>query len=261
MSAKTVVLSAGAIGTPSLLQRSSLGVNVGRRLQLHPTIKVVAMFDEEVNSADMGVPVHQVKEFAPRFSFGCSISSKPYLGLAMLDHPDHAHLVETDWKRMAIYYAMIVPQGHGRVRAIPGFGDPLVTYSLSPDDLRALSEALRKLCELLFAAGARSLFPSISGQPHLRQREDLAMLPAAIPRDRTNLMSIHLFSSCPMGEDPTLCVADSFGRVHGHDRLLISDASLLPTAPGVNPQGSVMAFARRNARALSGVSPAVTRVH
>ena len=60
-------------------------------------------------------------------------------------------------------------------------------------------------------------------------------------------MTIHLFSSCPMGEDQARCVTDSFGRVHGHDDLYIADASLLCTAPGVNPQGSVMAFARRNA--------------
>ena len=33
----------------------------------------------------MGVPVHQVKEFAPEYSFGCS-QPKPYLRVAMLDH-------------------------------------------------------------------------------------------------------------------------------------------------------------------------------
>ena len=31
--------------------------------------------------------MHQVKEFSPRISLGCSISSYPYLKLAMLDHP------------------------------------------------------------------------------------------------------------------------------------------------------------------------------
>ena len=50
-----------------------------------------------------------------------------------------------------------------------------------------------------------------------------------------------------MGENRRLAAADSFGRVHGHTGLRVADASLLPTAPGVNPQGSVMAFARRNA--------------
>ena len=76
---------------------------------------------------------------------------------------------------------------------------------------------------------------------------DLATLPAVLPRDRTSLMTIHAFSTCPMGENETVCAADSFGRVHGMGNLRIADASLLCDPPGVNPQGSVMAFARRNA--------------
>lgn len=59
-------------------------------------------------------------------------------------------------------------------------------------------------------------------------------------------MSVHLFSSCPMGENKSKCAANSYGKVHGHEGLYVNDASLLCTAPGVNPQGSIMAFARRN---------------
>jgi choline dehydrogenase-like flavoprotein len=77
--------------------------------------------------------------------------------------------------------------------------------------------------------------------------DELSRLPNILPQGRGNLMTIHLFSSCPMGEDRTRCAVDSFGRVHGFKNLFIADASLLCTAPGVNPQGSVMALARRNA--------------
>jgi len=63
----------------------------------------------------------------------------------------------------------------------------------------------------------------------------------------SNLMTIHLFSTCRMGEKPNLCPVDSFGQVRGFKGLHIADASLLPSAPGVNPQGTLMAFARRNA--------------
>ena len=60
-------------------------------------------------------------------------------------------------------------------------------------------------------------------------------------------MTIHLFSTCPMGEDLKRCAVDSFGKVHGHTNLFVNDASLLCTAPGVNPQGTIMGIARRNA--------------
>ncbi len=244
--AKQVFISCGAIGTPALLQRSGLPGVYGKTLQVHPTVKFVALFDEEVNSANMGVPVHQVKEFASKFSFGCSISSIPYLQLAMSDHPEEVQLVDGSWKKMAIYYAMIVPEGTGTVKAIPYFNEPLVTYRLTENDLANLANALAKLAELLFAAGAKKLFPSITGMQPLTSINDIADIPQSLSRIKTNLMTIHLFSTCPMGENKTICTVDSYGKMHGQEGLYICDGSILPTAPGVNPQGSIMAFARRN---------------
>ena len=69
-----------------------------------------------------------------------------------------------------------------------------------------------------------------------------AVLPAGI----SGLMTIHLFSSCPMGENRSKCAVDSFGRVHSVANLHVNDASILCGAPGVNPQGTIMALARRN---------------
>jgi choline dehydrogenase-like flavoprotein len=243
---KSLFLSCGAIQTPMLLQASGIAPLAGRSLHMHPTVKVVARFPEAINSGNLGVPVHQVKEFAPRLSFGCSISGVPHLSLAMLDHPRHAGDVADAWPHMAIYYAMITGGG-GSVRRVPGHGDALVRYVLGEADMRDLADGTRKLCELLFGAGAEALYPTVNGAPPLAGIDDLERVADPLPEGRTSLMTIHLFSSCPMGEDKRRCVADSFGRVHGQQDLFIADASLLCTAPGVNPQGSVMAFARRNA--------------
>src|SRR5262249_13670121 len=65
---ETAFLCAGAVQTPALLRRSGITANIGDALQLHPTLKIVARFPDAINSAEMGVPVHQVKEFAPRLS-------------------------------------------------------------------------------------------------------------------------------------------------------------------------------------------------
>ena len=243
---KTLFVSCGAIQTPALLQASGIAPLAGRTLRMHPTVKVVARFPDTINSRDVGVPVHQVKEFAPRLSFGCSISDLPYLSLAMLDHPAHTREVDDGWPRMAIYYAMIAG-GSGSVRRVPGYRDALVRYALGETDMRDLADGTRKLCEMLLAVGAEALYPTVDGAAPLVGIDDLERVADPLPQGRTSLMTIHLFSSCPMGEDKRRCVADSFGRVHGHDGLYIADASLLCTAPGVNPQGSIMAFARRNA--------------
>lgn len=250
--AETLFICCGAIQTPALLRRSGIRQNIGNNLQMHPTVKVIAQFNEIVNSKDMGVPVHQVKEFAPKLSFGCSISSPPYLAVGMTDHPQYRQEVEQNWQQMAIYYAMITGSGKGSVRNIPGFRDPLVRYCLTQQDLKDLSEGLQKLSQLLFEAGAKILYPSISNFPRLTQPDDLKQIPEILPKSQTNLMTVHVMSSCPMGENLEKCAANSFGKVHGFNNLYIGDASLLCTAPGVNPQGSIMAIARRNALKFLG---------
>ena len=239
-----VFVACGAIQTPALLQRSGLGRRAGATLHLHPTIKVVAQFREAVNELDMGVPVHQVKEFAPRYTLGCSISSPPHLALALLDHPSMIATVADDWQRMAVYYAM-TRGGAGRVRSIPGLRAPLVTYRLAPEDYAELGQALRKLCECLLAGGAVAIYPGLPGSPVVKSTSDLERLPDSLSPKATNLMTIHLFSSCPMGEAAS-CVTDSFGRVRGAPGVWVADASLLPGPPGVNPQGTIMALVRRN---------------
>ena len=244
--AKNVILSAGTIGTAQILRQSGLSRKAGKNFQMHPTIKVVAVFDEKINEEGMGVPVHQVKEFAPDFSFGCSISSKPYLRVSMLDHPEYENLVGEKWENMAIYYSMIVPEGTGSVKNLPFFKDPLVTYHLKNCDKNNLAQGLKKLCELLISAGASSLYPSIKGGPIIRNLNDINQLPGSIDPSNTSLMTVHLFSSCPIGERKDRCVANSFGKVFGYEGVFIVDGSMLPSAPGVNPQGTIMAFAHRN---------------
>ena len=49
-----------------------------------------------------------------------------------------------------------------------------------------------------------------------------------------------------MGENNRICATDSFGKVYGHHNLYINDGSLLCSPLGVNPQGAIMAIARRN---------------
>jgi choline dehydrogenase-like flavoprotein len=230
-----------------LLRRSGITRNVGDALQVHPTVKIVARFPEAVNAAGMGVPVHQVKEFSPRLSLGCSISSPAYVALGLLDHPEAARETCRTWQNTAIYYAMITSAGQGTVRGVPGWRDPLVRYALTEADRRNLADGLKKLAQALFAGGATQLFPSLTRGPMLHSEGCLSKIPDVLPDGHANLMTIHLFSSAPMGEAQSRCAADSFGRVHGFKNLYINDASLLCTAPGVNPQGSIMAIARRNA--------------
>ncbi len=241
-----VFVCAGAIHTPALLQRSGLRERIGDTLAIHPTVKLAARFPDVVNAPD-DVPVHQVKEFAPEISFGGSASHPGLVALALNDNWGDFGRAMNDWERISVYYAAITSQGKGRVKAIPGLRDPLVTYHLTTRDKELLRSGLSRLALCMLAAGADEVYPSFRNAPLVRSEADIAVLQSAFAASKATVMSVHLCSTVPLGEHPR-CAADSFGRVRGMRNVWVNDASLLPEAPGVNPQGSVMAFAIRNAR-------------
>jgi choline dehydrogenase-like flavoprotein len=197
------------------------------------------------------VPVHQVKEFAPDLSFGGSASQPGLVALALTDSWAAMRYAVTDWRRIAVYYAAITSEGRGRVRALPAMRDPLVTYRLTHRDRALLGQGLARLALVMLEAGADEVYPSFRGAPVIRKRSDLAASDQVFSANTASVMTVHLCSTVPMGEDRSRAVADSFGLVHGTRNVSVNDASLLPDAPGVNPQASVMAIALRNARHLA----------
>lgn len=243
--AEHVVVCGGAIQTPALLQRSGLRAGLGRGLKVHPTVKVVARFPEELDHDD--VPMARITEFAPAVALGGSASRLGHLGLALADAGVPVEPLLDDWKQRFVYYASIRSDAGGRVVALPGMASPLVTYRLTDGDLSRLARGLVHLGEALLAAGATELHASLTGAPVARRLTDLAGWWEAVDRRRANLMTVHLTSSIRMGEDEERTAADSFGRVRGVTNLRVSDASLLPEAPGVNPQAAIMTVAARNA--------------
>lgn len=249
-----VVVCAGAIQTPALLQRSGHRGLVGRNLAVHPTVKLAARFDEPVNVVD-DVPVHQVKEFSPDLSFGGSASQPGLVALALTDSWPAMRDAVTSWREIAVYYAAITSEGRGRVIALPALRDPLVTYHLTRRDRDLLGQGLARLALVMLAAGADEVYPSFRDAPIVRSRADLARATAAFSAAAASVMTVHLCSTVPMGEDRSRAAADSFGRLHTADNVYVNDASLLPDAPGVNPQASVMAIAIRNARRLAESLP------
>ncbi len=244
---RSVFVCGGAIQSPAILQRSGIRGLVGKSLAVHPTVKLAARFADEVNVPD-DVPVHQVKEFAPDLSFGGSASQPGLVALALSDQWATFSSAVTDWRRISVYYAAITSEGRGVVRSLPGLRDPLVTYRLTHRDRELLRSGLSRLALLMLEAGADSVYPSFRGAPCVRNRADLAVMHDRFGASKAGVMTVHLCSTVPLGEDRGRCAADSFGRVHGTSNVWVNDASLLPTAPGVNPQATVMALAIRNAR-------------
>ncbi len=244
IAADHVFVCGGAIHSPALLQRSGWWARIGTGLKLHPTVKIAARFPSPLDHGD--VPMHRVTEFAPKLTIGGSASRRGQVAMALAESSADITDALADWQHMSVYYAAIRSDSAGRVVALPGLPSPLVTYRLTDADMSRLARGLVNLGELLLAAGATELYPSISGAGVTRRPDELSAWWDRLTRSRANLMTVHLTSSVRMGEVRSRTGADSFGRVWGCENLRVNDASLIPDAPGVNPQAAVMAIAARN---------------
>jgi choline dehydrogenase-like flavoprotein len=246
--AEHVFVCGGATETPSLLRRSGIRLHVGDSLRIHPMLKVVALFPEEVNAQESVLPLIQVKEFAPEISLGGGFFSLGHLALVLSENWPAARERMADYRRLATYYVAVRGTGSGSVRSSIWDEASLIHYEVSQEDLWNLSKGLARLSMLLLAAGAQAVYPAVHGLAPIRtDLEAVRWLDDRLPTSGLSLGTVHAFSSCPIGERVDRCAASSFGKVFNFDNLYINDASMLPDSPGVNPQGSVMAFARRNA--------------
>ena len=247
--ADLVFVCCGAVQTPTLLRKSGVTHNVGNGLCIHPMIKAAAVFEDDIEWQDAAIPMYQVKEFWPTLTLGGSVFTPGFLGMLVSDNWDTYREAMDHVGNVGLYYAAVRGLERGTIRALPGTDEgALVRYPVGAADQRNLSQGLAHLGELLFEAGAKAIYPSLRGFPVLRSIDQCrAFAKQDIPISAMSLSTVHAFSSCPMGENPALCATDSWGRVRGMSNLYVNDASLLPDSPGVNPQGSTMAVAMRNA--------------
>ncbi|MEZ5184627.1 MAG: GMC family oxidoreductase [Candidatus Nanopelagicales bacterium] len=241
-----VFVCGGAVQSAALLLRSGIRTNVGRTLSMHPTVKAVA-FSDLIENDPLDVPVTQVREFAPDMTIGGSATNPPLLALALLGTQIGVHDVPKYGSAAAVYYAAIRSRGRGRVRTLPGMRDPLVTFKMPVVDFRHLQAALGRLLLVLLAAGSDRVVASVKDAAQITSPAQIPQEVARMTRRRAEVMTVHICSSVPMGEDRASCAVDSYGASHAVADLVVNDASIVNGAPGINPQGTVMALAVRNA--------------
>jgi choline dehydrogenase-like flavoprotein len=247
--ADQVFVCAGATETPALLRRSGIRFHIGDSFRIHPMLKVVAKFREEINAYKTVLPLLQVKEFWPEISLGGAFCAPGHLAMVLSENWLTNKLQMNCFRNMAIFYVAVRGIGKGTIRSTrTGEDATSIRYELSREDLRNLSRGLAYLSTLLLAAGAVEVYPSAYGLgPINNEIEAIRWLDELLPKSSLSLTTIHAFSSCPMGERIDRCAADSFGKVYHYENLYINDGSMIPDSPGVNPQGTIMGFARRNA--------------
>lgn len=254
--AKHVVLAAGVINTPVICQQSGLTAEpIGANLRMHPSTVVTGVVPGlDVHpwyGATQGVHSLSLIEYGIKLE---SLWADPAL-MAVRTQGFGKSLKRQlrDYKNTLVWDAWVSGDDSvGTVRSTRGMPRPSIVYNIGQSDANRLKEATAVLAEMLFSVGATKVHPGIQGLPPvLTDLADVRMLREArvTPQDIPS-GSNHVFGTMAMGSDPSRSATDSNGRVHGVDNLWVSDTSLFPTSPGVNPMLTAMALGHRMAGTL-----------
>jgi choline dehydrogenase-like flavoprotein len=255
--AKIVVVCAGGIGTPALLERSGITLpQLGRNLYLHPTTAVAGVYADPIETW-RGPPQSIMSAQFARISgnFGFRLEAAPaHPGLLALAAPwtsarDHRRLMQRS-AHVAATIALVRDSAGGRVRA-RGDGSVRIDYSLGKPDRSLIAQGIAVAARMHVAAGAeevhtlhaRGLRLASSASRAEAERFYRRVASEPVARNWSMLFSAHQMGTCRMGRDAETAVCDERGQVFGVSGLYVADASAFPASSGVNPMITVMAIA------------------
>ncbi len=261
--APTVVVACGSLESPALLLRSGIGgPAAGRFLRLHPTSAVVGHYGED-QRAWWGAPQAGLcDEFADTGDgYGFLIETAQYapgiIGSATpwLSGADHKEQL-AQFRFGGTFIGLTRDRGHGEV-TIDRNGEAVPAYSVTDEvDIVNLRRGLEVQSRLHEAAGAHTITILSATARSWRRGDDLDTYLAAATQLPLRAGGVKLFSAaqmgtCRMGSDPEHSVADPRGELHDTRGAWIGDGSAFPTSSGTNPMITIMALARRTAKAIA----------
>lgn len=256
--APVVVVAAGALASPTLLQGSGLGGSaVGRNLHVHPSYFMSGVYDEVVDGWSGQILTSVCHDFnRVEDSHGFVVEAAPmglgfWTGLTPWHDGEQHKREQLRLKNVSGVWGFSRDHGQGRVTRDDN-GMPVATWGLDdPVDLSIVRRMHQELARILKGSGAVEIFTFLPADPRWRAGEDFeAFLDVlgALEKDDVLTLSAHQSGTCATGADPSTSVVDGRGRLHDCAGVYVVDASALPTAPGVNPMVSIEAFASRTAQ-------------
>ena len=281
---REVILSAGAIGSPHLLQVSGVGPGallsdigvavrhdlpgVGESFQDHYAIRCAAKvrgietLNERARGWRLGVEIARwLASGTGLLSFSPAHVAAFVRSQTHFDTPDlqfvftPASYSEGVFGQLQPFPGMTAgvwqlrPESKGYVRARSPDPDeaPLIqpNYLAAETDRRAIIDGL-KWCRRFLATAALKPYFEAETMPGERVGSDDEILDYARSRGAT---VYHAVSSCRMGADPMAVVDDQL-RVKGIASLRVIDASVMPTMPSANTNAATLMIAEKGADLL-----------
>ncbi|MEZ4506702.1 MAG: GMC oxidoreductase [Thermomicrobiales bacterium] len=260
ISGRTIILSAGAYGSPAILLRSGIGPRadlmalgipvvadlpgVGAGLMDHPLVNGLMECAIAPGAAPDAVTFTPLMIKARSSQVDDEIDLHIYQGQSFDESSGQWRL----WLSISLQFA----RSHGRLRLTSR--DPEApldidhAYFSDPADLAALADGV-ELVNRLVSTGplAEIVQPLPESTLTWSSRDELER------KVRSQVgTTFHPSSSCRMGpaSDP-MAVVDAHARVYGVDGLLVVDASIFPTGPRVNLHCPIVAAAEKIAAELA----------
>lgn len=208
---KKIHLAGGAISTPVLLMKSKLIRWRDTSFAWHPMVRIVA----KSNPGDLGagdIDPFQAWTKNRELKFGSAVSTAPLLSVALgrLVSPEEASTLRS-------YYVSFSSTGRGGITPFLG----LPWYKFSKEDIALAQEGLSLLKRVITQGGGK-----IVNEDKISHKK---------------FSTVHIFGTLPITSSIYIKGSNQLKR---DPRIHVSDASILPFGPGVNPQGVVMTSVR-----------------
>ncbi|KAK3495110.1 long-chain fatty alcohol dehydrogenase [Neurospora hispaniola] len=278
--AKKVIVSAGTLNSPLILHRSGLNNHhIGRNLHVHPVKFIGAYYEDDVNPWEGGVITTICTAFENLDGQGHGVKLED---TCMLPHSILSQVPwrgALSWKLSCLRYPQLSAwlslsrdRDTGRVYADPVTGKLCIEYTISSFDASLNFEGIIALAKIAYVTGASEIDPFLPGvEPFVRSSPGTPSIPteeakeedydkgvkdplfekwlSTLLHQRDNApicppyISAHQMSTCRMSSKPENGVVDPKGKVWGTEGLYVADASVFPSASGVNPMVTNMAIA------------------
>ncbi|KAJ6786964.1 hypothetical protein PWT90_09767 [Aphanocladium album] len=284
--AKKVLLSAGTLWSPALLQTSGVkNPQVGRNLYLHPAAFLVGQFNETEPQWEGGIITAYNGEFQnlDKKGHGVKIETMamvPYVLFAIQPYIDgfDSKLCLARMKQLHTIISITRDRDTGCITADRNTGRPRIDYDVSAFDAEHSLIGVEAIAKLMYVMGATALYPTIPNvRPFIVARDgDPAAQRGYVDgtdpeftdptfakwlkhlRDvgskagpEISYLSAHQMGSNRMSAKPSGGVVDPKGKVWGHENLYVADGSVFPSASGVNPMITILAISDYISRQLA----------
>ncbi|MGE0324204.1 MAG: FAD-dependent oxidoreductase [Polyangiaceae bacterium] len=245
VNAKLVIMAAGTMHTPVILQMSGINPSdrVGATLFAHVGGGMVGILDEIVEpwiGATQGWGAISEEIRGLKFE---SLWADPSVLMVRWGDVGRRFLEQIPQLRCATVIALVYRANvTGRVTARRN-GMPSMRIWIPDSEAKPVLRGMKQAADGLLAIGARGVHTGIPiVAPEFRtQKETEELLHPKVSARHLQMTMNHVFGSCRMSEGDE-GVVDEHGRVKGVENLYICDASIFPSPSAVNPQATIMAM-------------------